>query len=349
MPTIFDIARAEDYEEALDLANYSFSHSNEPTDFLALLPKLFRREYFMEGKHYLAREDGKIKAMAGSYPLQMQFGDGAISLPGRGIGTVCAHPYARAKGYMTALLKRAMADMAREGAAFSCLGGLRQRYERFGFAPARASFVFSVLGHNLSHALGGCYRKTGLWLEKVGPESAAFLDGINALHEEKPARMRRERSRLFDILSSWKAQVYALTEGGRFEGYVVRNERGDEITEINLKDLTLLPRAIGAFMKAQGAQSVKVRACAHESEKIARLSDFSQEYGLECEGKLAILDPARFADALLRLKSAQTPPREGSFVIEVEDAAPGLASKTRLFCEDGIAGAETAGAGERPD
>jgi len=50
---------------------------------MSLLPKLYTREYFMEGVHYLVREGGKIKAAVGAYPLKIEF-SGGLSIPGRG-------------------------------------------------------------------------------------------------------------------------------------------------------------------------------------------------------------------------------------------------------------------------
>jgi len=124
----FEIAKLEDYEEIIVFADLIFSHAYAPHNFLTLLPKLYKREYFMEGIHYIVRESGVIKAVVGAYPLDMEFTSGP-PVPGRGIGMVSVHPHSRSKGYMKALMNMAMEDMKKDGMVFSGLLGQRQRYE----------------------------------------------------------------------------------------------------------------------------------------------------------------------------------------------------------------------------
>ncbi|MDR1636283.1 MAG: GNAT family N-acetyltransferase, partial [Treponema sp.] len=198
-------AAGEDYEEVIDLGNYVFSAARAPHDFPLLLPKLFKREYFMKGKHYVVREDGRIKAVVGSYPLTMNIlGD---ALPGRGLGMVSVHPYARSRGYMQALMETALEDMRREGAVFSCLGGQRQRYGYFGYAPAGVRAHFFCRRANVRHVLGRVPAPKpeggGLSLRELKAGDRELLDRIYAFHQAKAARIERPREKFFDILSSW--------------------------------------------------------------------------------------------------------------------------------------------------
>ena len=72
METILDKAGVDDYDEIIDFLNYVFSNAHAPHDFPRLMPKLFKREYFANGIHYLVREAKKIRALVGSYPLVME-------------------------------------------------------------------------------------------------------------------------------------------------------------------------------------------------------------------------------------------------------------------------------------
>ena len=103
---IYNKAKIEDLDDCIDFADFVFSQAHVPHDFVGLLPKLYKREYFMEGIHYLARENGKIKALVGSYPLKYEF-PGGVSLQGRGIGAVSVHPRARSRGFMKVLMNSA--------------------------------------------------------------------------------------------------------------------------------------------------------------------------------------------------------------------------------------------------
>ncbi|MCL2319948.1 MAG: GNAT family N-acetyltransferase, partial [Treponema sp.] len=256
MDVRYEKARTEDYDEVIDLANYVFSHDHRPHDFPAMLPKLYKREYFTDNIHYAAREGGKIRAVVGAYPLELEFPGQSIS--GRGIGMVSVHPYSRSRGYMKELMKMALDDMRHDGVVFSCLSGRRQRYEYFGYGLAGSVWAFTCGEDNIRHTLGPQW-SSGLSLRSVGPGDAALLDEIYALHQAKIARCKRRRDRLYEILSSWKAHVFAVTEGSRFEGYFISSNATSgedrEISEINLLDFSRLPEVLGLFLRqAPGMQ-----------------------------------------------------------------------------------------------
>ncbi|MCL2600428.1 MAG: GNAT family N-acetyltransferase [Treponema sp.] len=341
METSFDKACAEDFDDVVDLANYVFSNAHRPCDFKALLPNLFRPEYFMDGIHYLARENGKIKAIVGAYPLEIEFAEGG-KLPGRGIGTVSVHPYCRSKGYMKVLMKMALEDMRRDGMVFSCLGGQRQRYEYFGYTPVGSVYTFSCNEANISHTLGRQW-KTGLTLEKLDAADDASIDRIRAMHDAKGIRLHRGKDRLFDILSSWKAETFVVTEAGRFEGYLVHKGQGTDdsvISEINLKDFSRLPEVVGLFLRGLNGGDTKVCASLHEHEKTARLSGFAEGYTLGPAYQFAVFDHARFADAFVKFRAGTGKIREGAFAFRVEDKDLGIDSHVRLFADKTGAGAD---------
>jgi predicted acetyltransferase len=179
MSVQFEKAAHADYEDVIDFGNFVFSQAHVPHDFPVILPKLYKREYFMDGVHYIAREEGRIKAAVGSYPLEMKVaGD---TLPGMGIGMVSVHPYCRSRGFMKVLMGMAAEDMKSGGMAFSCLGGQRQRYEYFGYTPAGLSCCFECTAANIRHALGR-ESKTSLSLRRIRCGDAEPLDRIYEIH-----------------------------------------------------------------------------------------------------------------------------------------------------------------------
>ena len=116
----------QDYDELIDFGNMVFKE-----DFRALLPKLYQDHPEAAAHHHLIREDGRIKAMVGSFPITLKAAGRTLKV--RGIGTVSVHPYARGRGYMKTLMGNAVKEAEAEGAALMILGGQRQRYEYFGF------------------------------------------------------------------------------------------------------------------------------------------------------------------------------------------------------------------------
>jgi predicted N-acetyltransferase YhbS len=311
-------AKGEDYDEVIDLANYVFSAARGPHDFPALLPKLYKKAYFMEGFHYLAREDGKIKAVIGAYPLAMHIlGD---VLPGRGIGMVSVHPYARSRGYMRALMEMALEDMRRDGVVFSCLGGQRQRYEYFGYTPAGMQVVFECRQANIRHTLGKDFL-LGFSLRLLSAADGEFIEGIRLFHEAKTARLERRGEKFFDILSSWTSRVYALLEGENLAGYFICSPNGDTITEINLADPSRISEAVGLFLncpaKTGRPDRVAVIAQPHETEKLAALSRFAEDYTLSSAYSFNILDYPRMLGALLRLKAQTAALADGAASVKI--------------------------------
>ena len=66
--TLYEIARPGDEEEILDVANLVFSQADRPHDFRALLPKVYAKKEF-EDYHVVARQNGRICALVGVWPM----------------------------------------------------------------------------------------------------------------------------------------------------------------------------------------------------------------------------------------------------------------------------------------
>jgi len=339
----FDKISDKDYDEALDLINYVFSYSNSPHDFKELLPKLYKPEYFKDNIHYVAREDKKIKALVGAIPTQMELlnsnSNEITKLPGRGIGMVSVHPYSRSKGYMNTLMKMAMDDMKKDGILWAFLAGQRQRYEYSGFTHGGCTISFCCTETNINHTLGRKW-STDLSLEKMESANEAFLDQIFAIHETKKIRIQRSRNKLFDILSSWKAETFVITKDGNFFGYFVI--RGNSITEIYLKDFSKVLEVLGLFFRYQkkkGAPDYSIISVgSHELEKITIFSAFAENYTQNHLTCLAVLDFIGLTDKLLKYKAASGKITEGSFLLQIQGNEKPC--NLRLFVGNNGAGAE---------
>jgi predicted N-acetyltransferase YhbS len=310
-------AELADYDDLMDFGNYVFSHAHGPVDFPSLLPKLYRREYFMEGIHYLAKEDGRIRAAVGAYPLEMNILGNV--LPGRGIGMVSVHPYARSRGYMRTLMETALSDMADDGTAFSCLGGWRQRYEYFGFSPTGTQLVFECRRSNIRHT-GGNGFSPALSVRQLTGEDG--LEEIYRFHQSKAARIERSRGKFFDILSSWKNRVFILTNGGGFAGYLIYDDGDNTVPEINLLDPRRAVEAAAGFLdyleKKSDRDRISVCAQPWESAKIEALSAFAEDCRISTAYSFAVFNWPLLVSALLRLKieSGQTLP-DGEAVFRI--------------------------------
>lgn len=67
--TEFCTGKAGDREDIIDFINMVFSMTGRAHNFKALLPKLYGDALDTSGFHFLAKEDGKIKAVVGLFPI----------------------------------------------------------------------------------------------------------------------------------------------------------------------------------------------------------------------------------------------------------------------------------------
>lgn len=183
--TEFRKARPEEAADILDFINYVFSEAHRPHDFKKFNPHMYDSDYPFWNDHYVASEDGRIRAtVAVTFEQRVHSG---IAMTSCEVGQVSSHPYHRGKGYMQALMNMAVADMEKAGADYAHLGGLRQRYEYFGFSRAECAYEMHITKNN-------CFHKKN---EKSG---AVTLDGDLILLDGREAgRFDGDRA----VLGDW--------------------------------------------------------------------------------------------------------------------------------------------------
>ena len=100
-------AGENDFEELIDFTNLVFS-AFSPNDFEVVLPALYKKENISTGTNYIVKENGRIVANVGAYPVDYYIcGD---TLKTSAITCVAAHPRARLKGYMKELMEMGKGD-----------------------------------------------------------------------------------------------------------------------------------------------------------------------------------------------------------------------------------------------
>lgn len=229
-----------DYEEILDFANYVF-HEREGFD--QLLPKVYNHHPETARHHYLIKEDRRIVAMVGAFP--QTFLCGTRTLSAVGIGTVTTNPYRRDRGYMRLLMQAAMEEQAAKGADFAYLSGLRQRYERYGFAKAGVQAIVEFNGSN-GKAVGDAalpYRFAPL--EGAGD---AALDAAVAAHDRRFYHAVRPRAQFAHICYSYNTRPYAVFHEDEPIGYLCYRQEDRTVSECYVEHgaSTMLP-VIAAF------------------------------------------------------------------------------------------------------
>ena len=169
----FRKARREEADDIIDFINYVFSEAHEPHNFKARNPRMYDSDYPFWDDHYVAVDDGRIRATI-SVTRSQVVRAGETLVYGH-VGQVSVHPYHRSKGYMRVLMDMAIADMRAAGFDYSNLNGQRQRYEYFGYVPGNYRYIFSVNSTNIRHALAS--RAPGVTLEKTENGFAVLKSG----------------------------------------------------------------------------------------------------------------------------------------------------------------------------
>ena len=278
-------------DDYLDFINYVFGFNGNERDFMKILPNLYKEEYDPCYNNFIALEDGKFRAAIGVYPRSFSvMGETLLS---HGIGNVAVHPYHRSKGYMKKLMNMALDDMVEAGADFSDLGGLRQRYQYFGYDNAGCNRIFSFDHTNMRH----CFRdaeEPGVYFKQIFADDP-MLDDVYALYEQKIAHTCRKREQLYDIMN----EVYVILskENDSFCGFC-----GGGLSGLTLTDNRLFYDVIRAYVAQYG--SVDVVLPPYETELIALAHRVCGSCRINSAVKIAVFRFRHMLSAYLKLKAA---------------------------------------------
>lgn len=308
-----------DEEDILDFANYVFSAAHQPHDFQMLLPKVYGKGAGGAEYHYLAKDDGKIKAMVCVLPTE--FKSGTKVLKAGMLGTVSVHPYARKQGYMKRLMEMAVADMRAEGYAFSALGGQRQRYEYFGYEPCGVQINFTVTSTNIHHHVGFT-SKTGIQFVQVEESDVSLLDQVYSFYQRRAITGRRRKD-FYRICQSWQSTLYAIINHHQeCIGYAIVSRDAGQFSEIELADVSKLPQVCKAYFQQMNRDTILISLAAYERKKISVLAEFCERYEIGTNESFQIFDYRRVIQMFLEIKAQSESLKDGRFRLEIEGEAP---------------------------
>lgn len=324
----FGLSRPEEKEDVLDFINMVFSCAHCPHDFAALLPKCYRLDLLDPDCHYIAKEGSRIKALVGSYPVTQKVLDETLSI--RTIGAVSVHPYARSKGYMKKLMAMAVEDMRKTGVDMSWLGGLRQRYQYYGYECAGQKLNFDVTRINLRHCMGADYQPVcTLHPVKAGDP---VIGKIKALYEQSPLHAERPEETYYEVLTTWQQQVLEVRRDGEFAGYVLLSKDGSSVAELKLVEETRenLWDLLAAIIKRPGGPNhLNVPAFSFEHQRIRDLLALCEGCSVHTVENLQVFSFERVIRAFMKLKASVEELPDGALTMEL------AGEKLAVECEDG--------------
>lgn len=287
-----------DEKELIATLNDIFFSEEPQTNFVDLLPKLYKDKYTCGENNVMIKEDGVIKASVGCFPLEAVAAGRKLKI--LGIGNVGVTRDCRRKGYMIELMNAAIEMMKEKDYDYSILGGQRQRYEYFGYAPAGNGINFTINIGNISRLRNG-NTETSFTAKELNEADTAEIKAIAAINDAMPFHAIRKEEEMIDILRSWKCTPYAVYDGGEFKGYFAFcNTHVSEIKAVKTDDLTDI---ILCAMKVMGTESVSFTAPVFDTAVCSYMSKICCGMHTCHVEQVNILNFSKFVEAFLAVKA----------------------------------------------
>jgi len=309
-----------DYDEWLYVLNTVFTKQNKrEMDFEKELPKMCVRDDYHMNMHLAVKEDGKICALLGVYPIRLKVGNTELLFST--VGNVATLPEHEGKGYMRALMEEAMRELERIGADGSRLMGARQRYNRYGYETCGIAYHFQINDFTTKYC---CESNEKIEFKEISYEDEKELTYIKNLREKMPVHSIRAYDETnrgdYDALRAFGNKIYIATdEKGKMIGYL--SVSGDEagIADICTEDFETYKTLIYSWQKRVGGR-IYFSSLATSYEEVKYFSKVCSGMSVASPSHFKIVNFDKVADALIKIKKesgAFLP--EGESVIEITD------------------------------
>lgn len=304
---------ANDFEETIDFLNLVFS-VYEPHDFERLLPKLYRPTDEAMGRHLAVKRDGRIRAIVGVYPIELNIANTLLRIAG--VGAVSVHPRDRGRGYMKRLMAASLEQIREESWEISWLSGQRQRYGYFGYEVCGTAWEFSVSEANVRHS----YRPApGLTFEKVTSHDDERIPAIVDWHNCTPVHCTRPAGAFFDVARSWHHDLFvALDAERRAVGYAIADSSSGTVFEAGGETEATTRALVPAWVRQHGSGTVRFETAPVPSPLVDELGRVAEGYHIRPVGNWRIFDWQGVLRALLALRRETTGLPPGEIVIGIE-------------------------------
>lgn len=313
---------AEDYDALLRMLNEAF-HEPPGRTFDLMLPAMWERDEDHMSKHVAVKENGRVLASVGIYPFRVVIGEKVLTFAT--IGNVATLPESQGKGYMTALLKTAVDEARKMGVDVARLGGLRQRYNRFGFENAGTSYQYTLTSRNLREYYDGtlsdgAYFEQTMTFRRVTMETKGLLEFCFRLHQQAPMYVdRRNLKRFFKTLSAWKSEVWvAFSETGSPIGYLCATPDRKEVSEHRGLSAELEYRMLCQWIGFAGVEEIHFSAAPWEVELNTAAGKICENWTVGITSHYLPFHWCELMNALLDLKSSYSVIPDECFTLEIE-------------------------------
>ncbi len=311
---------ANDYDELLSFLNEVFDYSKDK-GFDLLLPVMWVRDDEHMGKHLVLRDNEKIVAALGIYPLKTNImGEELLFATCGNIGTLESY---RGKGLMSQLLDTAMDEMRKMGVDAARLGGQRQRYERYGFEPAGIKHTYRLDRKNIAEKTSAISFTP---IESDSTEALSFA--IKLQHSESQYVDRGNTLEFYKTASAWYNKPYLATDkDGKAVGILCTSNDKKEIAELYGLDTNVKYDILKAWIINNELSSVNYVGLGFDNELARLIIRDCAVVSVQHASQFKIMNWERVVNAVLKLKYRTSTPPDGSLSIKITDCG------TLLYCD----------------
>ena len=309
--------KAEEYDKLLELLNTTFANKNKvETHFDRDLPVMWKRDDEHMGKHLAVFEGETMVATVGVYPLPVDIlGEKLLFST---MGNVATHPDYEGKGYMTALLKKAMEELENIGADASRLGGSRARYGRYGYEMCGIQYNLTFTPHNAANFFRGFEKN--IYFEKIERSNRDYLDFCCELYEKEKFYVIRGKDdnyhRMYCSMVAWQNVPYiAKDRDGKNVGFLSIKE--NKIAELFALTPELFRDMIVSWVLETGAP-VQFSLRPHNIDLLHIFAPVCEGINISSPSRFKIMNYKKVINALLKLKSSFTPLTKADFSIDID-------------------------------
>lgn len=322
---------ASHYDEILSLLNAVFSRKNgREMDFEKEMPKMCVRDDEHMGCHFGIFDNDRLVACMGVYPFEVRVAGEKLCFATT--GNIAVHWDYEGNGYMGKMVDAAMEELERLDVDAARLGGLRSRYNRYGFESCGQNYGFTFTQKNRERKFPEY--KGGITFKRITAEDTAALEFTVSLYNKNKIIIPRNIQNAYSCLTMWQNIPYIAIENGTPIGYLSATKSGDAIAEVDAVNTNALTNIICAWQEKVN-QNIFFYRQAHQIDSL-------RVFTAVCEGA-QIYSPSHFkirkwekvVDAFMKLKASYIEVAKGELCIEIENYGT-----IRLFSNENGVGCE---------
>lgn len=305
---------ANDRDEALSVLNRAFSNETHTADFERNLPIMWTGEHDYMARHFGIREDGKLIALLGVYPLPVSIAGHELLFST--VGNVATLQEARGKGCMKLLMDTAMKELTDIGADASRLDGLRSRYNRFGYDHAGQSIRFTLTSRNASeNPPSEEYRFVPI--EEGDTDAVSFARACQ--QRSGMYALRKTHLDFFMSMKAWQNIPYlAIGQDGAPAGYLCVSPDGKNVAEAGTAEGSNLLDILCSFILANGLPALSFTLPPWDAASVRPAFEVCESWFVRPASMFKIVNWDRVAGALLDLSASLRPLPDGTACIGIK-------------------------------